>query len=121
MLSPNAMMEAARTAGLFPWQRGEDTLWHAPGESVGVPLESPFLLATVASWLRSDVVAVGGVDAHERYLRVCLQISSDVVGTGVLFCGDDISIGGSMVTLGHWSVDHARLALGFAQATERSA
>jgi len=113
MLSPASMMEAARAAGLFPWIHGTETLWHAPGQTSGVPLEHPFLLATVASWLRSDVVATGGADAHARYLDACRRINSEVIFTGVVFCGDDISIAASMVALERWQIDYARIALGF--------
>lgn len=119
MISPSAMVDAAKAAGMWPWelQREVDgipvseTLWHLPGDPIGVPLGHPYMVSVVASWLRSNVVAAGGDGALERYMRACMRLDPSVVGRSVVFTNDDFTIGAAMVTLGHWSEQYARLVL----------
>lgn len=113
-------MEAARAAGLWPWQHGDHTLWNLPGDSNGLPLEDPRTICTVASWLRSDVVATGGAEAHGRYIQACGRIDPRSVWTGVVFVGDDLVICAAMVALKRWTIEYARVALGVAQPSEVS-
>lgn len=117
MLSPSAMEEAARKAGMWRWDHApkdpdKEPLWHLPGDPLGVPLSHPFMVSTVADWLRSDVVATGGVDAHMRYLEACRELDPVVIYAGVVFVTADFSICASMVALGEWKPEHARLVLG---------